>query len=568
MELLKDANRILIFLLLLALTVGAGWRVACAAEGEKELSLEETLKLGERMYRDGVLPSGEPMKAFVNGDVPVEGTAFTCVSCHLRSGLGSIEGGVVTPPTNGRILYQARDQKNTDAEHVPLLHKYSTLLPPRPAYTDASLEELIQAGVDPTGRSVTRVMPIYELNNRDMKILVTYLKSLSENPPPGVSEKEINFATVIVEGSDPLAIESMLAPIQHSIDRKNSLAKASGANKRVARMGYNMLGDLHSISFTFDRWILRGAPDTWRAQLDGYYKTRPVFALLGGISPTTWEPIHRFCEENGVPNLFPIVEEPVLSSTDWYTFYLSRGPRQEGEAAARYLHGMYDLFNGRSILQVAGKSDRAKSIAAGFREGWATTGHAPAKEVTAGGDFTLSASSLDKLLTESKPAALLIWEDASLLPLLEVIAGHKDKPGLVIVSADLIGKDAWKIDESLRSLVHLTYPYRLPQDDRRFDNSVKRVIPGKKLTDFDQRVLKMSYITSVIFGDALMEMRGEYHRDFLLESIAMMKDMYYPLFERVSFGPGQRYISKGAYIVQLTKGDNPTLEKKSEWVTH
>jgi len=42
--------------------------------------------------------------------------------------------------------------------------------------------------------------------------------------------------------------------------------------------------------------------------------------------------------------------------------------------------------------------------------------------------------------------------------------------------------------------------------------------------------------------------------------------MYYPLYERVSFGPGQRHVSKGCYIVQLGKGEKPLLVRRSEWV--
>jgi hypothetical protein len=39
-------------------------------------------------------------------------------------------------------------------------------------------------------------------------------------------------------------------------------------------------------------------------------------------------------------------------------------------------------------------------------------------------------------------------------------------------------------------------------------------------------------------------------------------------FERTSFGPGQRYASKGCYIVQLSKGDRPVLLIKTDWVIH
>src|SRR5512139_3881610 len=64
-----------------------------------DLSKAEIFSLGERMYRDGILPSGKVMDAYIHGDVEVDSTAFSCASCHLRAGLGSVEGGVVTPPT-------------------------------------------------------------------------------------------------------------------------------------------------------------------------------------------------------------------------------------------------------------------------------------------------------------------------------------------------------------------------------------------------------------------------------------------------------------------------------------
>jgi len=49
-----------------------------------------------------------------------------------------------------------------------------------------------------------------------------------------------------------------------------------------------------------------------------------------------------------------------------------------------------------------------------------------------------------------------------------------------------------------------------------------------------------------------------------------MHDQDYAIatFPRLTFGPGQRYASKGCYIVQLGKGEQQELIKKSEWIIH
>jgi hypothetical protein len=66
----------------------------------------------------------------------------------------------------------------------------------------------------------------------------------------------------------------------------------------------------------------------------------------------------------------------------------------------------------------------------------------------------------------------------------------------------------------------------------------------------------------------LMDMNGNYYRDYLLDVAGTMMDQPYPLYKRISFGTGQRYASRGCYIVQLSKGDKPELVKRSDWEIH
>jgi hypothetical protein len=71
-----------------------------------------------------------------------------------------------------------------------------------------------------------------------------------------------------------------------------------------------------------------------------------------------------------------------------------------------------------------------------------------------------------------------------------------------------------------------------------------------------------------VLRQALGDIDRNYYRDTFLDVISGQNDQILPDYERLSFGPGQRYVSRGCYIMQLSPGTTPALLKKSAWVIH
>lgn len=557
-------------------------RAAEQAAPATPLSREETLRLGERIYREGILPSGEPLTAFVEKDIPVEGTMFSCVSCHLRSGLGSFEGGVLTPPTNGASLYIPYDSRPAIREpgmgemgetgkirqlSIYLLGKYGNF-PQRPAYTDATLAAALRGGVDPAGREFIQVMPRYYLNDRDMGILITYLKSLSAEPAPGVTETNIHFATVITEEVSQQERTEMLTPLESYLrSRSNPALRPSNMRRR------GMLKNVVDPAFrhmSLAHWELKGPPETWRSQLEEYYRKEPVFALLGGISTKSWQPIHNFCEDHRLPCLFPITDLPVISSSSWYTLYFSKGVYQEGEAAARYLGRQGDAALQKNVVQVYRDTPEGRAFAEGFRTAWAEFGGVPPVERALPAGTPVTKELLQQLTGRDKPTALVLWLGAEALsPLDALVTDGGPRPEQVYVSATLLKEGLLTMPEQLRDLTYITYPKWLPQPvpsmPPRWGESwgVKQTpaIVGRQIT------YKMISLGTVL-SEVLTDMRTNFYRDYLLDIVDGIDLAVDSPYERLSFGPGQRYASKGCYIVQLGHGTGAKVEQKSDWVIH
>ena len=542
--------------------------VAAAAPAVAAGPSAAALALGERLYRDGLLPSGEPVRAVVEGDIPIDGTLMTCQNCHMRSGLGSTEGTVLTLPTNGRSLgapyYKGPRLLPAEREQVRASLRSEPL---RPAYTDETLARAIRLGIDPGGRRFHGAMPRYVLNDEEMALLTAYLWRLAAEPSPGVDERTMTFAIVTSDDVPAGRIDSMLRPLEAYIAAR--AFRAPYYQKRARSGPYKEKMDVGARVPRLLRWELRGPRETWPEQLEAHYRREPVFALLGGMVSGSWEPVHRFCEQQRLPALLPLTDMPFLAEGDWYTLYASKGRHQEGETAARFLRRHLAAGAGGPIVSVVGGAPGAAAAAEGFAGALRLLGLPEAREVRypAGADDAVSREAL----VAARGGVLALWLDgAQVLPLLEQVAVAADPPRAVLAASGLLAGHLGQIPEGVRGKLYLTWPRRLPGEGEGRDAALRGWLRVNGIEAVDFEVAEAVYVLGWLLTDALMMLGQDTYRDHLLDVIDMGQDRTHTAgpYPRLSFGQGQRFCSKGCYVVQLGPGPTPQLVPRSGWVVH
>jgi hypothetical protein len=400
-------------------------------------------------------------------------------------------------------------------------------------------------------------MPRYNLNDGEMASLIAYLKTLSAEHSPGVDSGSIRFATVVTEEVPQELVKAMLTPIE------NFVASANAQQVQLEAQQAKLLEIPKTVTYRrvkLSRWVLKGAHDTWRGQLEEYYRKEPVFALIGGISTKEWRPIHEFSEAHKIPGILPSVDLPVISENDQYTLYFSKGLYQEGEAAARYLQAGASSARKTKIVQIVDRSSRGKALSDGFLSllehdpGYSiTTIHrAPAEPLTPG--------YLRQVLDREQPDVLALWCDTGSVESLESIPPAPSSAVKVFVSSTALGTSLMTIPEHLRERTFITYPFRLPGDAQKFAR-----FTDPTLSDEAQKIQSRTYSMLRVLTEALRDLKGDFYREYLLDVIGMRPDIESTIYERLTFAPDQRFIARGCYIVQLAKGGKPDLIRKSEW---
>ncbi|MBI5496169.1 MAG: cytochrome c [Deltaproteobacteria bacterium] len=477
---------------------------------------------GERLYLEGRLADGRPVEAVVLGDVPVTGTQLSCVTCHGRSGMGSVEGVRLAPPLRAPYLESPRRLKSR----------------PRPPYTDAALVRAIRDGVDAAGNRLDPLMPRYRLGPAELRALVAYIRSLGGDFSPGADLDQMHLATILTPDADPAERAAMLDVLDAFIQARNRAAAAARVRHPPDWPEYYGEWVLHV-------WELQGPAAAWQEQLDAHFRSQPVFAVVSGLGRDEWHPIHRFCEAHRVPCLLPNLRTPPDAGADYYSLYFSGGTVLEAHAIAARLR---DATAPQRVLQIF-QDDTGARAARALADAVSAGGRDETRDIELA---DLHAYSIATLAREHDASAVVLWLDPDGLALLHdaPVAGEF----AVFLSSTMLEGEvpAWLAGESAAAT--LAHPYALPAETRsRFPRvsawlATRRVPPAAAA---QRRIVDQTFFAVTMLGEGVMHLNKNFYRDYLLEVLDHSSgfETWSASYSRLSFGPGQRYLAKGCHLL-------------------
>ena len=538
-----------------------------------ETEIDSTVALGKRLYHEGITVDGTPVKATSQYDITVSGKSAACVKCHRPSGFGASEGGYYVPPITGPLLFAPRQLDRTRL----FPDMFQQVQPPtfsarlhqphmRPAYTTESLAVTLRKGQDSSGQELAAIMPRYQLTEKDVVALTAYLKTLSAKLSPGVDDREIHFVMVMSDNVPSTDREPVLATMQKFVDWHNQHLRNDRARPNFSPFHRSQFVPLERY-WSFSVLTLRGENETWQKQVEDFYQAKPFFAIVSGIARGSWSPISEFCDRHEVPCLLPITDLPVAGAEGGYSVYFSEGLTLEAKVVADY--ALNKPPTSRRIFQLAA-ADPFGQIPS----------HMLLDKLTAGrpdmshdlkvyhdiSELSLMMADVSRQLT--KDDILVIWPGADASLAVNAVMRQPPSTGLIVLPSRGISLMSTVQDKEFLDRLRFVEPHEITvtKHPRSF---VVRAWMRTRGLDIPRPTLQFeTFYALSLLEAALMNIREDYHRDYLIERIEREseKDLNPGIYPRLALGPTQRFASKGAYIVRLDPAQPGHLIAVSDWI--
>ncbi len=514
---------------------------------------QEEIEMGRRIYMEGISTSGVPLKAERQGAVQLEGVAAACETCHRRSGMGSLEGNIHVMPIAGHYLFDTqenrplalldtREAKNVTRAHAP--------------YSEESLAKAIREGVNVSGREMNLVMPHYAMNDSDIKALSAYLKQLSDDLSPGVEEDSLHLATIITPDVDPKKADVMVKMLEKAFEQRNATQEVhSGRMRSPLDLLPRKLRN-----WDLSVWELKGQPETWGGQLETYYSKMPVFAVLSGISVTTWAPISQFCEQKKLPCLLPNIPLPP-SEKSYYSVYFSNGVSLEANVLAKQLRSD-DKKVSKRIVQIYSDDEIGRGASKVLKDTFQESDLVVENRVLTDSDASKTKELLKGL---SNNDVLVLWLKPKDLMKLTKLMG-KNSPDKIYVSGILSDENYSFVTKATKPHVRVIYPYELGSNRAKNMAMMKQWLKSWQIPLVDEPFQAEVFFDALLMTELSSQMLDNLYRDYLIERAEDMLSVgsNVSAYPHLSLSRGQRLASKGAYIARIS--NDGKLVSESDWL--
>ena len=473
---------------------------------------------GQRVYREGVGASGEPIIARVGREgTDVPASAVPCGGCHGRDGRGRPEGGVEPPPVTWSYLTKGYGHEHAFGRR-------------HPAFTAETLGRSIAEGVDPAGNPLNVAMPRYAMSAADMADLIAYLKRLESDLDPGLGDSVLRVGTLL-PSDGPLG----------------DLGQAMRAVLEAYFAEVNAAGGIHGRRLEL---VVVPLPDTAAARNESVSGLigGDVFALVSPFTTGVEGETTRLADASRVPVVGPFTLFPEAEAGR-YSFYLFPGLPGEARALVEYAAGHLALKN-PSLAVLHPEGDEYTPVVEAIVSQAARHGWQRVQSVA----FTPGAFDLGGRAAAQAQAGveviLLLGGREGLASFVDGLRNAGARPFLMLPGS-LASEAVLGAAEHLGDRVYLAFP-TLPSDQAGPGLQAFRGLQESQgLPRRHLAAQTSAYAAAEVLVEALKRSGRDVSRESLLQALERLVDFNTGVTPGVTYGPLRRVGVLGAHIVGL-----------------
>jgi hypothetical protein len=212
------------------------------------------------------------------------------------------------------------------------------------------------------------------------------------------------------------------------------------------------------------------------------------------------------------------------------------------------------------LLQVYRQDDAALGAAHALTHALSDSGIKVEDRVLSG---TGSADLSSILAGTEEGDAVMFWLRPADLSALEKVV--PSKLYLAYFSGQLAASGYDTIPVAWKSVVRLVYPYELGEKRRANLAPMQGWLTSRKLPIVDEAMQAEVFLNLILLDELAIEMLDNLYRDYMVERAEDMLSWgaNISVYPHLSLAPGQRFASKGGYIVRF---DGDKLLAESDWI--